>query len=207
MASRTDRFIDGKFSGQVNPKDGYAVVDCKEPRARKVLEFLVPLLYPEKPTRVTITVGNTIFGALSGERPVDWGIVVKDLVQRLLSGMGKFKATSICPYVFHHYHSHELLLPTEKKEYQIKGALLKHNVESEGEEDLESLANSDEEESSDDSECESLSSGEIREIQKQDAARLKKSPLNKQKPPPPAKEPVANKRKSPPPLEGPDRSY
>ena len=71
MASRTDRFIDGKFSGLVNPKDGYAVVDCKEPRARKVLEFLIPLLYPEKPTRVTITMGNTIFGALSGERPVD----------------------------------------------------------------------------------------------------------------------------------------
>ena len=88
MASRTDRFINGKFSGQVNFKDGYPVVDCKEPRARKVLEFLVPLLYPEKPTRVTITVGNTIFGALSGERLVDWGVVVKDLVQRLLSGMG-----------------------------------------------------------------------------------------------------------------------
>ena len=55
-------------------------MDYKEPRARRVLEFLVPLLYPEKPTRVTITVGNTIFGALSGERPVDWGVVVKDLV-------------------------------------------------------------------------------------------------------------------------------
>ena len=66
MASRTDRFIDGMFSGRINPKDGYAVVDCKDPRARKVLEFLVPILYPEKPTRVTITVGNTISGALSG---------------------------------------------------------------------------------------------------------------------------------------------
>ena len=71
MASRTDRFIDGMFSGRVNPKDGYVVVDCKDPRAKKVLEFLVPLLYPEKPTRVTITVGNTIFGALSRERPID----------------------------------------------------------------------------------------------------------------------------------------
>ena len=80
MASRTDRFIDGMFSGKVNPKDEYAVADCRDPRVRRVLEFLVPLLYPEKPTRVTITVGNTIFGALSGERPVDWGIVVKDLV-------------------------------------------------------------------------------------------------------------------------------
>ena len=165
MASRTDRFIDGRFSGRVNPKDGYAVVDYKEPRTRRVLEFLVPLLYPEKPTRVTIMVGNTIFGALSGERPVDWGIMVKDLVQRLLSGMGKSKATPICPYIFHLYHSHELLLPAEKKEYRTKETLLKYNVESEGEEDRDSPANPDEEESSDDSdECESLNSGEIREI-------------------------------------------
>ena len=162
MASRTDRFIDGMFSGRVNPKDGYAVVDCKDPRAKRVLEFLVPLLYPKKPTRVTITVGNTIFGALSGERLVDWGIVVKDLVQRLLSGMEKSKTTPICPYMFHLYHLHELLLPAEKKEYRIKEALLKHNVESEGEEDLESPANPDEEDSLDDSKCESLTLSEIR---------------------------------------------
>ena len=181
-------------------------MDCKEPRARRVLEFLVPLLYPEKPTRVTITMGNIIFGALSGERPVDWGVVVKDLMQRLLSGMGRSKATPICPYIFHLYHSHELLLLAEKKEYRIKEALLKHNVESEGEEDLESREESKEKESSDDLECESLTSGEIREIQKQDAARLKKSPLNKRKAPAP-KEPVVTKPKSPPPLEGPDRSY
>ena len=96
---------------------------------------MVPLLYPEKPTRVTITVGNTIFGASSGERPVDWGQVVKDLVQRLFSGMGKSKATPICPYVFHLYQSHEVLLSIEKKKYRIKEVLLKHNVESEGEED------------------------------------------------------------------------
>ena len=71
MASRTDWFIDGMFSSRVNPKDGYAVADCKDPRVKRVLEFLVPLLNPKKPTRVTITVGNTIFGALSRERPVD----------------------------------------------------------------------------------------------------------------------------------------
>ena len=71
MASRTDWFIDGVFPDCVNPKDEYAVVDCKDPRVKRVLEFLVPLLYLEKPSRVTITVGNTIFGALSRERPVD----------------------------------------------------------------------------------------------------------------------------------------
>ena len=207
MASLTDRFIDGMFSGRVNPKDGYAVADCKDPRFKRVLEFLVPLLYPEKPTRVTITVGNTIFGALSGERPVDWGIVVKDLVQRLLSGMGKSKATPICPYVFHLYHSHELLLPTEKKEYRIQEALAKHNVESEEDEDSASPANPDKEESTDDSECESLTPSEIREIQKQEAARLKKSPINRRKQPPAPKDPVSSERKSPTPMDVVERNY
>ena len=119
--------------------------------------------------------------------------------------MGRSKATPICPYVFHMYQSHELLLPVEKKEYRIKETLLKYNVESKGEEDPESSEDLEEEESLDDSKCESLTSGEIREIQKQDAVRLKKSPLNKRKAPA-AKEPI-NKRKSPPPLEGLDRSF
>ena len=197
MASRTDRFIDGMFAGRVNPKDGYVVADCRDPRVRRVLEFLVPLLYPEKPTRVTITVGNTIFGALSGERPVDWGVVVKDVVQRLLSRMGKSKATPICPYIFHLYHAHELLLTAEKKEYRIQEALVKHNVESEEDDDPASPVNPDERESSDDSEGESLTPSEIREIQKQEAARLKKSPVNRRKQPPAPKDPV--KRKNPTP--------
>ena len=81
-------------------------------------------------------------------------------------------------------------------------------MESDEDEDPASPANPDEEGSSDDSdECESLSPSEIWEIQKQEAAWLKKSPVNKRKQPPPAKEPVSNKRKSPAPLEGPDQSY
>ena len=68
--------------------------------------------------------------------------------------MGKSKATPICPYVFHLYHSQELLLSIEK-EYWTKEALQKYNVKSEGEDDPESPENLDEDESSDDSECES----------------------------------------------------
>ena len=134
--------------------------------------------------------------------------MVKELVQRLLSGMGKSKATPICPYVFHLYHSHELLLPAEKKEYRIQEALAKHNVESEEDEDPASSANSDKEGSSDDSdECESLTPSEIREIQKQKAARLKKSPLNRRKQPPTPKDPVSSKRKSPAPMDAVERNY
>ena len=110
--------------------------------------------------------------------------------------MGKSKATPICPYIFHLYHAHELLL-TAEKEYRIQEALVKHNVESEEDDDPASPVNPDERESSDDSECKSLTPSEIREIQKQEAARLKKSPVNRRKQPPAPKDLV--KRKSPTP--------
>ena len=100
MASRTDRFIDGKFFVRINPKDGYAVSECNETRAKKVFEFLVPLLYPKKPTRVTITMGNTIFGALSKERPIDWGQVIKDVVQRQFFGMANPRQLQVAPMSF-----------------------------------------------------------------------------------------------------------
>ena len=65
LASRTDKYIDGKFSTLINSKDGHTVADCIDPRKRRVLDFIVPILYPKKPNRVTMMVDNTIFGALS----------------------------------------------------------------------------------------------------------------------------------------------
>ena len=66
-----DQFIEGKFSSLINPKDEYAISKCKNAREQKVLEFLVSMLYLEKPTRVIITVDNTMFEALLGERNLD----------------------------------------------------------------------------------------------------------------------------------------
>ncbi len=71
MANRKDEFVLGKFEGEVNLKDGFAVEDCIDERHRRLLQFLIPVLHPDKPTRVTITLGNTIFGALNGNRKVD----------------------------------------------------------------------------------------------------------------------------------------
>ena len=71
LANRMDSYIEGWFMHQVDPKDGYAIGDCRNGRQRRVLEFLVPIVHPDKPTRVTITIGNTIFRALDGGREVD----------------------------------------------------------------------------------------------------------------------------------------
>ena len=59
-------YHEGRYIHQVDPKDGYSVGDCRNNRQRRLLEFLVPIVHPDKPTWVTITIGNMIFGALDG---------------------------------------------------------------------------------------------------------------------------------------------
>ena len=70
---KTKTWMDGKFKTSINPKHGHAVSDCIDPREKRILEFVIPILYPEKPNKVTKEIGNTIFGALSGEYKVNWG--------------------------------------------------------------------------------------------------------------------------------------
>ena len=94
---------------QVDSKDRYAVGDCRNARQRRVLEFLVPIVHLDKPTWVTITIENTIFRALDEGREVDWGVVFRDLDQRLAKGVGKPKPTPICPLLFHLYDSHRVV--------------------------------------------------------------------------------------------------
>ena len=71
MANRTDKFVEGNFLHDVDPKDGFLVRECRNNRERRVLEFLVPIVHPDKPTWVTRTLDNMIFGTLTGDRPVD----------------------------------------------------------------------------------------------------------------------------------------
>jgi hypothetical protein len=126
MANRKDEFIRDKFRGTVNPKDGFAIEDCIDDRHRRLLAFLVPVLHPEKPTRVTITLGNTIFGSLSGERKVDWARIVSELVLQLVSRVGKSRATPVCPYLFHLYHENQLLTDREEKVWRTQEVIRKY---------------------------------------------------------------------------------
>ena len=79
---------------------------------------LIPIVHLDKPTQVMITIGKTIFGALDGGREVDWGVVFRDMLQRLAKGVGKPKPTSICPFLFHLYKGQGLLTADEELDYR-----------------------------------------------------------------------------------------
>ena len=138
MANRIDLYIEDKFRNDADPKDGFPVRDCRDSRERRLLEFLVPIVHPNKPTRVTHTIGNTIFGALSGDRPVDWGKVFSELVQRLVGAAGKAKPTPICPFLYHLYECKGLLTEEEETDYTTAKELNRYRISSERDEDSDS---------------------------------------------------------------------
>ena len=142
LANRTDKYVEGKFLYDVNPKDGFPVKECGDDRKQRVLEFIVPIDHPDKPTWVTRTIGNTIFGALEGDRIVDWRKIFIDLVHRLVGGAGKTTLTSICPFLYHLYESQGLLIE-EETDYRAAQELTRYRITPELE--LESAHESEDE--------------------------------------------------------------
>ena len=126
MANRTDQYVEGKFLHDVDPKDGFPVRDCRDARERRLLEFLVPIVHLNKPTWVTRTLKNTIFGAISGERSIDWARIITELVNRLVGGAGKSKPTPICPFLYHLYESKGLLTEDEETDYRAAQELTRY---------------------------------------------------------------------------------
>ena len=95
-------------------------------------------MHPDKPTRVTYTIGNTIFGALSGDRPVDWNKVFSELVQRLVSATDNAKPTPMCPFLYHLYKCEGLLMEEEETDYTTAKEFNWYQISSERDEDLDS---------------------------------------------------------------------
>jgi hypothetical protein len=150
LAGRKDEYVKECFKDLPNPKDGYSIDDCKDPRHRRLLAFLVPIVYPEKPNRITITWGNTIFGALNSGRKVNWTRVITTLVVQLAAQVCKSRASPICPFFYHLYERKELLRPEEEKAWKIQEGMLKYDKS--GSEDKAGSASGSEDEEDDEEE-------------------------------------------------------
>ena len=102
----------GKFRGDVNPKEGLHPSNCRNPIERRVLEFLMPILNPEKPKRISLTMANTLFGALSGVRPVNWGLLIHEIVGRAIPNIGQ-KSSYLSPFILHMYKHYDCITADE----------------------------------------------------------------------------------------------
>jgi hypothetical protein len=140
------------FKELPSPKDGYTIENYTDPRHRWVLAFLVPILYPEKPNRITVTLGNTIFGALNGGRKVNWARIITNLVIQLAARVGKSRASPICPFLYHLYERKELLKPEEEKQWKVQEAMMKYGESGSSDEDGSGSGSGSEDETEDEEE-------------------------------------------------------
>jgi hypothetical protein len=126
LAGRKDEYVRDCFKELPNPKDGYSIEDCTDPCHRRMLAFLTSIIYPEKPNRITVTLGNTIFGALIGGRKVNWAKIITNLVIQLASNVGNSCASPLCPFLYHLYERKELLKPEEERTWKVQEGMMKY---------------------------------------------------------------------------------
>ena len=155
MATQGKKYAEGKFANPPHPKDDYFLPKCKDSRARRMLEFVIPIFYPEKPSRVTVMVGNTMFGVYMGKRKVDWALVMRDMVRRLLTRIGKSKPTPIYSYLLHLYIAYDTIQLKDKRVYMVGESLMLHDIKLEKDEQPAGLESS---------KRENLGLGEVREL-------------------------------------------
>jgi hypothetical protein len=112
-ANRINTYFVGKFKAKNDPKDGFYTVDCRNRRECRMIEFLLPILHPKKPKRLSITMANTIFRALSGSRPVIWGRLIQELVEKSIPHIGK-KPSPLSSYLLQLYQHHKCVIKEEE---------------------------------------------------------------------------------------------
>jgi hypothetical protein len=157
LAGRKDEYVRDCFKELPNPKDGYDIEGCTDPRHRRMLAFLVPIVYPDKPNRITVTLSNIIFGALIGGRKVNWAKIITNLVIQLTSRVGKSCASPICPFLYHLYERRELLKPEEERTWKIQEGMMKYGESGTSDEDGSGSGSEDEtEDEEEEEECQVL---------------------------------------------------
>ena len=86
---------------------------------------------------------------------MDWALVIRNVVLRLLTGVGKSKPTPICPYLLYLYIAHDVVQAEDKRVYMVGESFKRHKVDPDEEEESGG---------SESSERESLTSKEIHEL-------------------------------------------
>src|SRR5450759_4982179 len=97
--SRGDDQVRGYFAGKIDDKEGWSVDQCTEPRLKRLFYFLIPILHPEKPKRVTVKMGSTIVAAFVEAQQINWATIIKEIMKRQVGNLRGTKAISLSSYL------------------------------------------------------------------------------------------------------------
>ena len=97
-AGRQDGLYAGKFRTDPDLEDSFQPGNCQNLKEWRVLEFLLPILNLEKPKRISLTMANTLFGAMSRVRAGNWGGIIHEYVEKSIP---PHRAETLLPIPLH----------------------------------------------------------------------------------------------------------
>lgn len=113
--TQDDKELHNRFKHGPSKKDRFGVDDCRNARERWLLEFLIPIFSPVKPTTCTSKLLRAIFGAYIGVRECGWGIILADVHYREWLKIGTKRG---CPLTaFANYSMYDILTKRERHEW------------------------------------------------------------------------------------------
>ena len=126
--SRTTNRLGGYFAGTIDAKEGWSLDQCIDDRMRQLFAYLVPILHPEKPKRITVQLGSTIVAGLIDNLRVNWAAIILERISRQATNMKGKKSTALSTYLFLLYQAEDLLTREEKVQYRTEQRLTRLNI-------------------------------------------------------------------------------
>jgi hypothetical protein len=96
------------------------VKQCNVPELQRLLEFLVPIIHPKKPTFVPVSLANTVIVSWLGVAQMNWAHILQQTISSLVDALEPGKTTVLPSYLAQLYKVGGCLMPTENKERKEK---------------------------------------------------------------------------------------
>src|SRR5450759_3046087 len=93
---------------------------------RRILYFLLPIIHPEKPKRVTLKLGGMVVAALKEGLEINWASILLEVMKRQLGNIKGAKAISLSTYLYQYYEAEQLLTKEEIKTHNLEATLIKY---------------------------------------------------------------------------------
>ncbi|CAM6099454.1 unnamed protein product [Calypogeia fissa] len=115
LLAKAENLTKPYFAGEIDAKEGWRLSQCSDPKFQAVLSFLIPILSPQKPRRVTVRVGSTIVAAYTGLKVIFWPKILEDVIALQARSLHLKTPTSLSCYLAHLY-AHQNVLTKEEME-------------------------------------------------------------------------------------------
>jgi hypothetical protein len=107
------------FEEEPNPTDGWRFDQCSNHDLREVLKFLIPLIEPNKPTRLNVGPIATIANCLLGDLKVSWADILSEAVEKEVEKIDTHKDSYLLAYLIHLCQDQKALTKEKTKKFTV----------------------------------------------------------------------------------------